>query len=114
MMNVATKLKITIHRVIPAVGGATLVDFEELQALAQLAYDSKIEVVMTVGHRKGWDAGAREMSNSEGAMQGFRLRGSDHLSYHLADIMRCVEAGDRGFLVYDEGGLSICNQKGEE
>ncbi|HLC04402.1 MAG TPA: hypothetical protein VJK02_15310 [Anaerolineales bacterium] len=114
MLDEASKRKITIHRVIAAVGGATLVDFEELQALAQLAYDSKIEVVMTVGHRKGWDAGAREMSNSEGAMQGFRLRGSDHLSYHLADIMRCVEAGYRGFLVYDEGVLSILNQMRKE
>jgi hypothetical protein len=54
------------------------------------------------------------MSNSEGAMQGFRLRGSDHLSYHLADIMRCVEAGYRGFLVYDEGVLSILNQMRKE
>jgi len=114
MLDEASKRNITIHRVIAAVGGATLVDFEELQALAQLAYDSKIEVVMTVGHRKGWDAGAREMSNSEGAMQGFRLRGSDHLSYHLADIMRCVEAGYRGFLVYDEGVLSILNQMRKE
>ena len=114
MLDEASKRKITIHRVIAAVGGATLIDFEELQALAQMAYDEQIEVVMTVGHRKGWDAGAREMSNSEGAMQGFRLRGSDHLSYHIADIMRCVEAGYRGFLVYDEGVLSILNQMRKE
>jgi len=114
MLDEAGKRKIIIHRVIAAVGGATLVDFEELKTLAQMAYDEKIEVVMTVGHRKGWDAGAREMSNSEGAMQGFRLRGSDHLSYHIADIMRCVEAGYRGFLVYDEGVLSILNQMRKE
>jgi hypothetical protein len=114
MLDEASKRKIIIHRVIAAVGGATLVDFEELKTLAQMAYDEKIEVVMTVGHRKGWDAGAREMSNSEGAMQGFRLRGSDHLSYHIADIMRCVEAGYRGFLVYDEGVLSILNQMRKE
>jgi len=114
MLDEAGKRKIIIHRVIAAVGGATLVDFEELKTLAQMAYDEKIEVVMTVGHRKGWDAGAREMSNSEGAMQGFRLRGSDHLSYHIADILRCVEAGYRGFLVYDEGVLSILNQMRKE
>jgi len=114
MLDEARKRNVTIHRVIAAVGGATLVDFEELRALAQMAYDEKIEVVMTVGHRKGWDSGAREMSNSEGAMQGFRLRGSDHISYHIADIMRCVEAGYRGFLVYDEGVLSILNQMRKE
>lgn len=72
--------------------------------------DEHIEVVMTVGHRKGWDAGAKETSTPEGAMQAFRLRGSDNLSYHIADIMRCVEAGHRGFLVYDEGVLLILNK----
>jgi hypothetical protein len=65
---------------------------------------------MTVGHRKGWDAGAKEISNPEGSMQAFRLRGSDNISYHIADIMRCVEAGHRGFLVYDEGVLLILNK----
>jgi len=114
MLDEARKRNVTIHRVIAAVGGATLVDFEELKALAQMAYDEKIEVVMTVGHRKGWDAGAREMSTSEGAMQAFRLRGSDNISYHIADLMRCVEAGYRGFLVYDEGVLSILNQMRKE
>jgi len=114
MLDEARKRNVTIHRVIAAVGGATLVDFEELKALAQMAYDEKIEVVMTVGHRKGWDAGAREMSTMEGAMQAFRLRGSDNISYHIADLMRCVEAGYRGFLVYDEGVLSILNQMRKE
>ena len=47
-------------------------------------------------------------------MQAFRLRGSDHISYHIADLMRCVEAGYRGFLVYDEGVLSILNQMRKE
>ena len=65
---------------------------------------------MTVGHRKGWDAGSKEISTSEGAMQGFRLRGSDNISYHIADIMRSIEAGHRGFLVYDEGVLFILNK----
>ncbi len=32
-------------------------------------------MIMTVGHRKGWDAGSKEISNPEGDMQGFRLRG---------------------------------------
>ena len=47
-------------------------------------------------------------------MQGFRLRGSDNLSYWLADLMRNLEAGFRGFLVYDEGLLSILNRMRQE
>lgn len=107
MIDEARKRNVAVHRAIAAVGGATYCDFEELRAMAQMARDEKIEVIMTVGHRKGWDPGSKEISTSEGSMQAFRLRGSDNISYHIADIMRCIEAGHRGFLVYDEGVLSI-------
>jgi hypothetical protein len=110
MIDEARKRKVTIHRCIAAVGGSTYCDFEELKAMAAMARSEKIEMIMTVGHRKGWDAGAKEISTSEGAMQGFRLRGSDNISYHIADIMRSIEAGHRGFLVYDEGVLFLLNK----
>ena len=110
----ARKRNVTVHRAIAAVGGSTYCDFEELKAMAQMAHDEKIEVVMTVGHRKAWDAGAKEISTPEGAMQGFRLRGSDNISYYLADVMRNIEAGHRGFLVYDEGALFILNKMRQE
>jgi hypothetical protein len=67
-------------------------------------------MIMTVGHRKAWDAGSKEISTPEGAMQAFRLRGSDNISYHIADILRNIDAGHRGFLVYDEGVLYILNK----
>ena len=110
MLDEAKKRNVTIHRVIAAVGGSTYCDFEELKAMAKMAADAKIEMIMTVGHRKGWDVGSKEISTPEGAMQGFRLRGSDSISYHIADIMRNIEAGHRGFLVYDEGVLFILNK----
>lgn len=114
LIDEAHKRNLPIHRAIAAVGGSTYCDFEELKAMAQMARDEKIEVIMTVGHRKGWDSGSKEASTSEGSMQGFRLRGSDHISYHIADIMRCIEAGHRGFLVYDEGVLSIVSKMREQ
>lgn len=114
MIDEARRRNFTVHRVIATVGGSTYCDFEELKAMAQMAYEEKIEVVMAVGHRKGWDVGAKESATSEGAMQGFRLRGSDNLSYHIADILRNVEAGFRGFLVYDEGVLFLLNKMRKE
>jgi hypothetical protein len=110
LIDEAKKRNIVIHRIIATVGGSTYCDFEELKAMAQMANTEKIEVVMTVGHRKSWDSGSKEMSTNEGSMQGFRLRGSDHISYWLADLMRNIEAGFRGFLVYDEGVLLILEQ----
>ena len=114
MIDEARKRKLAVHRVIAAVGGSTYCDFAELRAMAQMACEEKIEVVMTVGHRKGWDVGARESATPEGALQAFRLRGSDHISYHIADIMRSIEAGHRGFLVYDEGVLYLLNKMRQE
>lgn len=114
LIDEARKRNVTVHRAIAAVGGSTYCDFEELKAMAQMAHDEKIEVVMTVGHRKAWDAGAKEISTPEGAMQGFRLRGSDNISYYLADVMRNIEAGHRGFLVYDEGALFLLNKMRQE
>jgi len=114
MVNEARKRGVEIHRAIATVGGSTFCDFQELKAMAQMAYEEKIEVIMTVGHRKSWDSGSKEMSAQEGMMQGFRLRGSDNISYWIADMMRNIEAGFRGFLVYDEGLLSILKKMREE
>ncbi len=114
MIDEARKRGVVVHRVIATVGGATYCDSSELKAMAQIARDEKIEVVMTVGPRKGWDVGSKESSTREGSMNGFRLRGSDSISYWIADMMRSIEAGFRGFLVYDEGVLSIVTKMREE
>jgi len=114
MIQEARKRGVVIHRAIATVGGSTFCDFQELKAIAQMAREEKIEVIVNVGPRKAWDPGSKESSNYEGAMQGFRLRGSDHLTYWIADMMRNIEAGFRGFLVYDEGLLFILNKMREE
>jgi hypothetical protein len=113
MIDEATKRNVTIHRAIVTVAGSTLSDFSELKAIAQMGRDENIEVIATMGPRKGWDVGARAPGFFEGAMVGFRLRGSDNISYWLADMMRNIEAGLRGFLILDEGILSIVNRMRE-
>ena len=114
MIDEANKRGIAVHRVIATVGGSTYCDLEELRAIAQMGHDEKIEIVTTIGPRKSWDVGSKEMSTHEGSMQGFRLRGSDNISYWIADMMRNIEAGLRGFLVYDEGVLSVISRMREE
>ncbi len=114
MIKEAEKRNIVVHRAIAAVGGSTYCEFEELKDMAQMAKDAHIETIMTVGHRKGWDTGAKEACTREGVAQGPRHRGSDNISFHIADIMRSIEAGFRGFLVYDEGVLFILNKMREK
>ena len=114
MISESKKRELPIHRAIATVGGSTFCDFQELVDMAQMAHEASIEVIVTVGHRKSWDVGSKELSTSEGSMQGFRLRGSDHVAYWIADMMRSIEAGFRGFLVYDEGVLTIVNKMRED
>ena len=114
LLEESARRKTPVHRVIATVGGSTFCDFRELQQMAKMAHDEKIEVIITVGPRKSWDPGSKELSNPEGMMQGFRLRGSDNIAYWIADLMRNLEAGFRGFLVYDEGLLMILNRMREK
>jgi hypothetical protein len=114
LIDEGKRRNLPIHRAIATVGGATYCDFPELKEMAHMAREGKIEVIMTIGHRLGWDAGAKSSVTSEGQQNGWRHRGSDNISYFIADVMRCVEAGFRGFLIYDEGVLLILNQMRKE
>ncbi len=114
MIDEARKRDLPIHRAITTVGGSTYLDSAELRAMAQMAHDEGIEIIMAMGSRRGWDVGSKELSTWEGGMWGVRLRGSDNVAYWLADMMRNIEAGIRGFLVYDEGVLSIVNKMREQ
>jgi hypothetical protein len=87
LIDEAQKRNLTIHRIIGTVGGSTYCDLEELKARAEMANEREIEAVMTIGHRKGWNPGAKESTTTEDTMQGFRLRRCDNLCYFIADMM---------------------------
>lgn len=106
------KRNIPIHRLISVVMGATLLDKKELKDFAQIAANAKVEVILTPGPRRAWDVG-RQLYSPEGAFSGIRYRGSDQLKYVVADIMRCIDIGFRGFLVVDEGLLRMLNKMKE-
>lgn len=107
------KRNVPIHRLISTVMGATLLTDDELEAFAQLAAEKKVEVIITPGPRSSWDTG-RQLFTPEGAISGLRVRGSDNLSYLIADIKRTVDFGFRGFLVTDEGALWLLSKLREE
>jgi len=109
LVDEATKRHMPIHRLISTVMGATLLDKSELRAFAQIAAAAKMEVIITPGPRSAWDTG-RQLVTPEGGLSGLRFRGSDQLRYVVADIMRCIDIGFRGFLVIDEGLLWLLNE----
>ncbi len=109
----SVKRNMPIHRLISTVMGSTLLDDAELRRFARLAAEARMEVIMTPGPRAGWDIG-RQIATPEGALSGGRIRGSDQLSYLVADIMRCIDMGFRGFLVMDEGLMWLMNELREK
>ena len=109
LIDESQKRKVPIHRAISVVMGATLLDKAELKDLAQMAADAKIEVILTPGPRASWDVG-RQLVTPEGGLSGLRFRGSDQLRQVIADIMRAIDIGFRGFLVFDEGLLWLLNE----
>lgn len=104
MLGEAKRLAVPVHRVIATVGGATYLTASELRDFAALSRENHLEVIMTLGPRRGWDTG-RQIATAEGLVSGMRLRGMDAVRHWLRDMERCLEAGFRGFLVADEGLL---------
>jgi hypothetical protein len=106
MQDEARKFKVKIHRVIAVTMGATLLTMDELRDMAKMAADENTELVVLPGPRVFWDIG-KMSATPEGAYSGIRVRGADYLSYTIADMLRAMEAGIRGFLVWDEGLLMV-------
>jgi hypothetical protein len=107
------KRDMPIHRLISTVMGSTLLTDDELEDFAKLAAEKKVEVIITPGPRSSWDTG-RQLFTPEGAISGLRVRGSDNLSYLIADIKRTIDFGFRGFLVTDEGALWLLSKLRED
>jgi hypothetical protein len=111
LIDEMNKRNVPIHRLISVVMGSTLLDDDELRDFAQMAAEAQLEVIMTPGPRSGWDVG-RQLVTPEGGLSGLRYRGSDQLTYVVADFLRCIDLGFRGFLVIDEGLLwLVCELK---
>jgi hypothetical protein len=102
----AERRGVPIHRIIATVGGSTLVTQSDLKEICKMAAAAKYELIITPHCSRGWDSG-RQYATAEGLVSGMRNRGMDSVYYVLKDIERCVEAGARGFLVTDEGLLTV-------
>ncbi|MFU8795757.1 MAG: hypothetical protein ACNA7X_00470 [Dehalococcoidia bacterium] len=102
----AKKQGVPFHRSVSVVRGASMLTREELKEFARIAHDNEVEVIMTPGPRPTWYIG-RQIATPEGAISGLRMRGMETVKHYLMDLDRCVNIGFRGFLVWDEGVLSL-------
>ncbi len=100
------KRKVPIHRVISMGTGTHLLTSSELRDLAQMGKEGGIEVIVLPGPRANYDLG-KHASSPWGKVSGVRVRGADQMRYFLQDVVRCIEAGLRGFLFYGEDLLYL-------
>lgn len=113
LLKAMDEFQVPVHRIISMVMGTTYLTRGELRDFARTAQSAGLEVIATPGPRPLWDIG-KQIGTPEGALSGLRIRGSDNLRHLLTDIYRCLDAGIRGFLVWDEGVLMLLNELREK
>ncbi|WP_433717189.1 hypothetical protein ACQP2U_42920 (plasmid) [Nocardia sp. CA-084685] len=96
---------ITINRITETLGMFCHPD-ADIERYVRLGREHGVQVLMSIGPRATYDIGA-SVRTPEGARNGNRLRGQDQLEKALADLLRGLELGVRGFVIYDEGLLRV-------
>ena len=88
--------------------GAMFDTNEEIIRKVEMCRDRKVELVMSPGSGEHYSDISQQMA-MKAIVEG-KSRGMDMLVRNVADMMRCLELGCRGFLIYDLGMLTICSQ----
>ncbi len=104
VLEEAVRLGVTVHRVSQGSGVFMLTD-AELDELARLATDARVEVSLFARPCAAWDASAGARAPAGGAFAA-SSRGQDQLVQGLADIRRAAAHGFRSVLIADIGLLA--------
>lgn len=107
LLDEALKNNITLHRVTQTKGIMLLTD-SEIEEMVDLAKKHEVELFLAVGPRATYDTSA-SVQTKEGSRMGYRIRGYNNLVYAIEDVLRAINLGVRGILLYDEGLLWVLN-----
>jgi hypothetical protein len=108
LLETSVKNNITINRVTETYGMFRHTR-EEIKEYCRLCNDYGAELLMSVGPRAPYDTGAT-VQTPQGVRISYRLRGMEQVLRAVEDIKRGYDLGVRGFLIYDEGMLSLVNR----
>jgi hypothetical protein len=104
VLEEASKLAVRVHRVSQG-SGVFLHTDAELDEMAQVAADARVEVSLFLRPNAGWDTSAMARAPA-GAVLAAAARGQDQLVACLDDARRAAEHGFRSVLVADIGLLA--------
>ena len=89
--------------------GAIFDTDEEIIKKVELCRENGAELVMSPGSGEHQVDTSHQMAVKAAMVEG-KSRGMDMLVKNVASMFRCIELGCRGFLVYDEGMMTIISQ----
>lgn len=104
VLEEAARLKILVHRVSQG-SGVFLHTDDELDEMAGLAAEARVEVSLFARPNAGWDTSAMARS-SAGSVVAPVARGEEQLVHTLLDVKRAAEHGFRSVLIADIGVLA--------
>jgi Peptidase family U32 len=104
VLEEADRLDVRVHRVSQGSGVFMLSD-AELDEMAQLAAEARVEVSLFARPNAGWDTSAQARATA-GAALAPAIRGGDQLVHALEDVRRAAAHGFRSVLVADVGLLA--------
>ncbi len=100
------------HRFTETRGIMRLLD-RDIEKMVEICKREKIELFLSTGPRAITDT-STVSHTPEGARIAYRLRGTEQLVHALTDVYRAAELGVRGFVIYDEGMLTVLNLMRQE
>ena len=77
---------------------------QEIIDYVSLCKDYGCQLLMSIGPRASYDL-SPTVHTSAGKTVGYRLRGQEQVVYALEEILRAIDMGVNGFVIYDEGFL---------
>lgn len=108
ILEEADRYGVTVHRVSQGSGVMMLTD-DEIEEMARLAVERRVEVSLFARPHAAWDIGATAVSGAGGAVAP-RLRGQEQLVHCLEDVRRAASLGIRSVLLADEGALYVAGE----
>jgi hypothetical protein len=105
VLEEAERLDVRVHRISQGSGVFMQTD-AELDEMARLAADGRVEVSLFARPNAGWDTSAMARSPA-GAVVAPTSRGQDQVVYGMDDIQRAAAHGIRSVLIADLGLLAV-------
>jgi hypothetical protein len=105
VLDEAERLDVRVHRVSQGSGVFMLTD-AELDEMARIAADARVEVSLFARPNAAWDASAMARSPA-GAVVAPTARGQEQVVACLDDIRRAADHGFRSVLIADLGVLTV-------